>query len=248
MRVRKWYLLGVLFTAFCVWVVAPVPCFAQSYYCSVCGRGFSNPVRAQTHIDKKHDGQGEVRSYAMDDTYIPAAVLRCPRCGKHCDNAVSLRNHMVQCGALAPPPEGVAAGPEGRAGEIPYHCRWCNQRHDTHEAAARHVEQCASRPSPAVAQGAAQGEAPGPHNVGAAIHRPVVGPEDDVVVLKNGEKFVGDVQSMTEDSVTLKTPDGAEVTFTKGEVQEILGIRAMKMLQAIQDGKGPRAAPGGRAD
>ncbi|NOZ23754.1 MAG: hypothetical protein GXP25_21975 [Planctomycetes bacterium] len=68
-------------------------------------------------------------------------------------------------------------------------------------------------------------------------------PEDDVIILKNGERFVGDVQLMTKDSVTLKTPSGAEVTFTKDQVQGILGIKALKMLRAVKAGKGPQTTP-----
>jgi len=230
MRDRRPSVTHVVWAFFLMWVIAPAVALAQSYYCSTCGRGFSHPGRAQTHVEKKHDNEGQVRSYATDGTYISETDKRCPRCGKHCENQAHLRNHMAQCSARKV--GGQREAPQGSEA-IPYHCRHCKKSFPTHVDAARHAAQCASAPA----------RKDGPRNAGARIDRPVADPEDDVIILENGEKFVGDVQFMTEDSVTLKTPSGADVTFTKKQVRDILGIRATKMLRAVKEGKGSQVAP-----
>ena len=207
-------------------VLAPAMAWAD-YYCSVCGRAFSNPARAREHIEKKHGGRGQVRDYSTDGTCIYTGG-RCPGCGSEFKSPAQYRKHLKRCQKF--PKQGKPQAGDGKRKQVNYHCQFCGKEFASHADAARHSAQCPSRPT-----SGAKAPAEGPRQVGAKIDRPVAGPEDDVIVLKNGQKFVGDVQSISPSSVTLKTPQGAVMTIKMDDVEQVLGVKAEAM--AAQAGK-----------
>ncbi|MEW6357239.1 MAG: C2H2-type zinc finger protein [Planctomycetota bacterium] len=169
--------------------------------CPICKVDYSSRAQLREHMAIDHPD-------AKDRPGNLKAVFghMCPRCGKYFQSRAQGIRHEAECSAPMPkdPKEkGGGTAPGTDSGTKP-----------------------PARTGPGTKAGGdgwVSDKAGGdPKSVGAMVPRPIARPGQVTVVLTTGDKFVGTVEARSASTITLKTPEGAEVSFPMERVKEVI--------------------------